>query len=84
MVLRQHLRRALGAAIVRGNSKLNLSRLHYVSGTALEAAQVCKANHSKRGWCPNGQGCPSWFASHVAEGYGMFAQFMHGRNCVMP
>ena len=80
MVLRQQLRRALGVAIVRGNAKLKLSRLHYVRGTALEAAQVCEANHSEKGWRPDGRGCPSWFASHVAEGYGAFAQFLCGRD----
>ena len=83
-MLRQQLRRALGVAIVRGNAKLKLSRLHYVRGTALEAAQVCEANHSERGWRPDGRGCPSWFASHVAEGYGAFAQFMYGRDYTMP
>ena len=83
-MLRHQLRRALGVAIVRGNAKLKLSRLHYVRGTALEAAQVCEANHSERGWRPDGRGCPSWFASHVAEGYGAFAQFMYGRDYAMP
>ena len=69
-MLKHQLRRALGVAIIRGNAKLKLSRLHYVRGTALEAAQVCEANHSERGWRPDGRGCPSRFASHVAEGYG--------------
>ena len=73
MVLRQQLRRALRVAIIRRSAKLKLLRLHYVRGTALEAAQVHEANHSERGWHPDGRGCPSWFASHVAEGHGAFA-----------
>ena len=79
-MLRQQLRRALGVAIVRGNAKLKLLRLHYVRRTALEAAQVCEANHSKRRWRPDGWECPSWFTSHITEGYEAFARFTHRRN----
>ena len=74
MVLRQQLRRALGVAIVRENAKLKFLKLHYVRGIALEAAQVYGANHSKRGWRPDYRGCPSWFASPIAEGYWAFVQ----------
>ena len=41
-----------------------------------------EANSSN--WCPDGWECPSWFSSHVAEGYGACAQFMYGRNYAMP
>ena len=71
-------------AIVCGNAKLKLAWLHYVRALYAEAPQVCEANHSKRGWRPDGRGCPSWFPLHVSEGYGAFAQFMYGRDYVMP
>ena len=84
MIMRQQFRRAIGVAIVRGNAKLKLARLHYVRASAAEASQVCEANHSEKGWQPHGRRHPSWFAAHVTDGYGTFEQFINGRDNVMP
>ena len=40
-------------AIVSGNAKHKLTRLHYVRATAEEAANVCRANHSDNRWKPS-------------------------------
>ena len=40
MIMRQQFRRAIGVAIVRGNAKLKLSRLHYVHASTAKASQV--------------------------------------------
>ena len=37
-----------GVAIVRGNAKHKLARLHYVRATAAEAAHTCRTNHSDK------------------------------------
>ena len=71
----QQFKRAIGVAIVRGNAKHKLARLHYVRATAAEAAQTCKANHSDKKWNPHQNGRASWFSQHVPEGYGTFEQF---------
>ena len=42
----QNIRRAIRVDKVRGNANHKLGRLHYVRGTAEEAAHTCKTNHS--------------------------------------
>ena len=45
-ILLQQFRRAIGVAILRGNTNLKLGRLHYVRGMAGEAANTFRTNHS--------------------------------------
>ena len=83
-IMLQQFRRAIGVAIVRGNAKLKLSRMHYVRETAQEAAAVYNAHHSKNGrWRPGRNGSGSWFSSHIPEGYGAFEQFRNGYDFCM-
>jgi len=49
-IMLQQFRRAIGVAIVRGNARHKLSRLHYVRTTPEEAAATCRANHSDNRW----------------------------------
>ena len=49
-IVLQQFRRAIGVAIVRGNARHKLSRLHYVRTTPEEAAATCRANHSNNRW----------------------------------
>ena len=48
-IMLQQFRRAVGVVIVRGNTNHKPGRLHYVRGTAEEAAHICKTNH--RNYC---------------------------------
>ena len=52
-IILQQFRRATGVAIVRGNVNHKLGRLHYVQGTAEEAAHTCKSNHSDYRYKPS-------------------------------
>ena len=45
-IMHQQFRQAIGCAIVRGQAKLTLGRLHYVRMTREEAASVSKSHHS--------------------------------------
>ena len=65
-------------AIVRGQEKHKLGRLHCMCATVREAAAVCEAHHSNRRWRPGQAGCQTWFARHVPDGHGAFAQFWQG------
>ena len=49
-IMLQQFRRAIGVAIVRGNARHKLGRLHYVRTTPEEAAATCRANHSNNRW----------------------------------
>ena len=62
-IMHQQFRRAIGCAIVRGQAKLALGRLHYVRATREEAASVSKSHHSNNRWAPSQQGRSSWFNS---------------------
>ena len=77
-IMLQQFKRAIGVAIVRGNAKHKLARLHYVRATAAEAAYTCRTNHSDKKWNPRQAGRASWFSQHVPEGYGTFEQFRNG------
>ena len=77
-IMLQQFKRAIGVAIVRGNAKHKLARLHYVRATAAEAAYTCRTNHSDKKWNPRQTGRASWFSQHVPEGYGTFEQFRNG------
>ena len=46
----------MAIAIVRGNVNHKLGRLHYVRGTAEEAAHTCKTNHSNYRYRPSQRG----------------------------
>ena len=67
-ILHQQFQRAIGCAIVRGQAKLILGRLHYVRATREEAASVCRSHHSDNIWTPSQRGRSSWFNEHTAEG----------------
>jgi len=45
-IMLQQFKRAIGVAIVRGNAKHKLGRLHYVRATPEEAAAVCRAHQA--------------------------------------
>ena len=77
-IMLQQFKRAIGVAIVRGNAKHKLGRLHYVRATPEEAAAVCRAHHSDNRWKPSQNGRASWYSDHVPEGYGTFEQFHNG------
>ena len=77
-IMHQQFKRAVGVAVVRGNAKHKLGRLHYVRATPEEAAAVCRAHHSDNRWKPSQNGRASWYAEHVPEGYGTFEQFRNG------
>ncbi len=83
-IMIQQFRRAIGVAIVSGNAKHKLTRLHYVRATAEEAANVCRVNHSDYRWKPSQSGRASWFSGHVPEGYGTFEQFRNGYDFCVP
>ena len=82
-IMLQDFKRAIGVAVVWGNAKHKLARLHYVRATPREAKAACEAHHSDNKWNPH-QGCrPSWFSANMAEGYGTFEQFRNGHDfCV--
>ena len=42
----QQFKRAIGVAIVSGNAKHKLGRLHYVRSTADKVVHTCKESHS--------------------------------------
>ena len=83
-IMHQQFRRAIGCAIVRGQAKLTLGRLHYVRATREEAASVSKSHHSDNRWTPSQRGRSSWFNDHTAEGYTTFEQFRNGQYYSMP
>ena len=68
-IMLQQFKRAIGVAIVRGNANHKLGRMHYVRGTAEEAAYTCRSNHSDYRYKPSERGGPSWYAEHTPEGY---------------
>ena len=71
IMLRQ-FKRAVGMAIVRGNANHKLGRMHYVRGSAEEAAHTCRRNHSDCRYKPSERGGPSWYQEHTPEGYSAF------------
>ena len=83
-IMLQQFRRAIGVAIVRGNANHKLGRLHYVRGTAEEAAHTCKSNHSDYRYKPSQRGGSSWYSAHTPEGYATFQQFQNGYDFCMP
>ena len=46
-IMLQQFKRAIGVAIVRGQAKHKLGRLHYVRATAAEASAAARAHHSE-------------------------------------
>ena len=58
IMLRQ-FKRAIGVAIVRGNANHKLGRMHYVRGSAEEAAHTCRCNHSDYRYKPSERGGPA-------------------------
>ena len=83
-IMLQQFKRAIGVAIVRGNANHKLGRMHYVRGTAEEAAYTCRSNHSDYRYKPSERGGPSWYAEHTPEGYSSFQQFQNGHAFCMP
>ena len=66
--------------IATGNASLKLARLHYVRETEREAAEVCRANHSEKGWRGGKPGGNGWFSTNIADGYETYQQFVNGRG----
>jgi len=83
-IMLQQFRRAIGVAIVRGNARHKISRLHYVRATPGEAEATCRAHHSDNRWNPHRNGGPSWFSQHTPDGYGTYEQFRNGYNFCVP
>ena len=83
-IMLQQFKRAIGVAIVRGNANHKLGRMHYVRGTAKEAAYTRRSNHSDYRYKPSERGGPSWYAEHTPEGYSTFQQFQNGHAFCMP
>ena len=77
-------RRVIGVAIARGNTNHKLGRMHYVRGTAEEAAYTCRSNHSDHRYKPSERGGLSWYNEHTQEGYRSFQQFKNGHDFCMP
>ena len=74
-IMLQQFKRAIGVAIVRGNSNLKLARLHCARSTSEEAVATCRADQRNNKWRPGQNSTVSWFMEHVPEGYGTFEQF---------
>ncbi len=55
-IMLQQFRRAIWVAIVRGNAKHKLGRLHYVCKSIEEAADASTAHHSTNKWNPSHNG----------------------------
>ena len=55
-IMMQQFKRAVGVAIVRGNANHKLGRMHYVRGSAEEAAHTCNCNHSDYRYKPSERG----------------------------
>ena len=83
-IMLQQFRRAIGVAIVRGNARHKLSRLHYVRTTPEEAAATCRANHSNNRWKQHQHGRTSWFSQHTPDGYRTYEQFRNGYDFCVP
>lgn len=74
-IMLQQFRRYVGVAIVRGNAKHKLGRLHYVRESAEEAANVSIAYHSANKWNPSHNGHVGWCDAHTPNGYKTCLQF---------
>ena len=61
-IMLHQFRRAIGVTIARGNANHKLGRMHYVRGTAEEAAYTCKSNHSDHRYKPSEREGPSCYA----------------------
>ena len=83
-IMLQQFRRAIGVAIVRGNARHKLGRLHYVRTTPEEAAATCRANHSNNRWKQHQHGRTSWFSQHTPDGYRTYEQFRNGYDFCVP
>ena len=83
-IMLQQFKRAIGVAVVRGNANHKLGRMHYVRGTAEEAAYTCRTNHSDYRYKPSERRGPSWYAEHTPDGYATFQQFQNGHTFCMP
>ena len=83
-IMLNQFKRAIGIAIVRGNANHKLGRMHYVRGSAEEAAYTCRCNHSDYRYKPSERGGPSWYQEHTPEGYSTFQQFQNGHAFCMP
>ena len=77
-IMSQQFRRAIGVAIVRGQAKHKISRLHYVRATRREAMDTCRSNHGNNRWNAAQGGGGTWYAQFTPEGYGTFEQFRNG------
>jgi hypothetical protein len=76
-IMLNQFRRAVSVASWRGNAQHKLARLHFVRSTREEAEAVHQANLRENRWRADGQGPPSWYAQHTADGYGSYQQFMN-------
>ena len=84
LIMLQQFLRVIGVAIVRGNARHTLSRLHYVRTTPEEAAATCRANHSNNRWKQHQHGRTSWFSQHTPDGYRTYEQFRNGYDFCVP
>ncbi len=80
-IMLQHFRRAIGVAIIQGNAKHKLERLHYVRESMEEAANVITAHHSTNKWNPSHNGHADWYNAHKPNGYQTYLQFRNGFFC---
>ena len=71
----KQFKRAIGVAIVNGNAKHKLGRLHYVISTVGKVAYICWASHNTHQWKASQNGQATWFSEHVPECYCTFEQF---------
>ena len=83
-IMLQQFRRAIRVAIVRRNAHPTLGRLHYVHGTAEEAAHTRKTNHSDYRYEPSQRGGSNWYSANTPEGYATFQQLQNGYEICMP
>mmetsp|Transcript_17187 Transcript_17187/g.31057 ORF Transcript_17187/g.31057 Transcript_17187/m.31057 type:complete len:108 (+) Transcript_17187:798-1121(+) len=72
LIMSQQFKRAMGVAIICGNTMHKLGRLHYVRGKAAEANAAATTLHSNNRWRPIQNRRARWFSDHVLEGYGYF------------
>ena len=66
-IMFQQFRKAIGVAIVRGDTHFKLGRMHYVRGTSEEAANTWRTNHSDYRHRRSQKGGSSWYSDHTPE-----------------
>ena len=75
LLMWQQFKRAMGVVIVWGNAMYKMGCLHYVRGTAAEAAAATTAHHSNNKLRAGQNRQPRWFTDHILEGCGTFEHF---------